>query len=64
MGAIKEIAADDIRAGINGYEATCAITTKTLLELIANDDPQLATIPDAGFWRSSYDLLERLTHKI
>lgn len=56
----EEITVEQLQSDIRVYEALYGITTEELLQLIDANDPRLDKIKDAGFWRSSHELLCRL----
>lgn len=55
-----EITMQDLETEIHAYEAFYGIETAVLIQWIDNVDVRVAEIEDAGFWRSSHDLLKRL----
>jgi hypothetical protein len=42
------------------YEKQYCMSTDVLLRMIEGESPLVAAIPDAGFWRSAYELLQRM----
>ncbi len=57
----EEITIEELETEIRAYEAFYGLTTEELLALInSRDRDRLEEIEDAGFWRSSHELLCRL----
>jgi hypothetical protein len=55
-----EITIEELEGAIRAYQMFYDMETDQLLEWIAINDPRLETIEDAGFWRSDWELLQRL----
>lgn len=55
-----EITVEELESEIRAYEMFHGIKTDELLRLIESNSDEVDRIEDAGFWRSSYELLCRL----
>jgi hypothetical protein len=55
-----EITVEELEREIHAYEMFYRMETGLLLQWIADEDPRVETISEAGFWRSSHELLCRL----
>jgi hypothetical protein len=55
-----EITIQELETELRAYEVFYGISTDLLLDWIESNDDRVEAIADAGFWRSSHELLCRL----